>query len=210
MQIAAKIWQYLSRYLGWVLLAVVAIVVFAFTKVFMVSLLGPLFEILPAEMSAVAPLVSTVTGAEPQAIDSATEASNPSPSGLESVSLFNPYVQLRRLYEGMRSLSGVNEDNLIFFIPVLLLVVYLLQMISAFFSSYAFQHAGLGVTTDLRNDLCEHILGQSNRFHQQHTSGELLSRVVSDVDRMQNAVSSRLLDLFQQTLALAGLVWMLL
>jgi subfamily B ATP-binding cassette protein MsbA len=83
-------------------------------------------------------------------------------------------------------------------------------MIAAFLSSYAFRHAGLGVTTDLRNALCEQILRQSSRFHAEHTSGELYSRVVSDVDKMQGAVSSRLLDLLQQSLTLVGLLALLL
>ena len=66
------------------------------------------------------------------------------------------------------------------------------------------------MTTDIRNDLCEYVLRQSSSFHAEHSSGELYSRVVSDVDKMQNAVSSRLLDLFQQSVTLVFLVLLLL
>jgi subfamily B ATP-binding cassette protein MsbA len=79
-----------------------------------------------------------------------------------------------------------------------------LRAIASFLSGYAFQHAGLGVTSDLRTDLCDHWLHQSNRFHSEHSSGELFSRMVSDIDKMQNAVSNQLLDLLQQSAAAAG------
>ena len=73
-----------------------------------------------------------------------------------------------------------------------------------------FQNIGLGVTTDIRNDLYRRILEQSSRFHSEHPSGELVARVINDVALMQNAVYNRLLDLFQQSFTLVALLALLL
>ena len=99
---------------------------------------------------------------------------------------------------------------MVYFVPLLFVVVFLLRSLADFVSGYAFQHIGLGVTTDIRNDLYRHILGQSSRFHAEHPSGELVARVINDVALMQNAVSNRLLDLFQQSFTLVVLLALLL
>ncbi len=199
MHLARNLWRYLVRYSGWIVLSVVAVLVYAATTVGMVTLIEPILtEVLPAGEEVRAALPGLVSGAaEAEAIEAGP-------------GLFDLHGQLRRFYESLRDLVGLEGQQLMFFAPVLFLVVYLLRMVAAFLSSYSFQHAGLGVTNDLRNDLCAHILRQSNQFHREHTSGELYSRVVSDVDKMQNAVSSRLLDLFQQSLTLVGLLALLL
>ena len=199
MQLARNLWRYLVRYSGWILLSVVAVFVYAATTVGMVTLVEPILtEVLPSGDEVRAALPGFVADAD------AVEATDAGPG------LFDLHGQLRRLYDFLRELVGLQGQQLMFFAPALFLFIYLLRMVAAFLSSYSFQHAGLGVTTDLRNDLCEHILRQSSQFHREHTSGELYSRVVSDVDKMQNAVSSRLLDLFQQSLTLVGLLALLL
>ena len=90
------------------------------------------------------------------------------------------------------------------------MLVFLLRSLADFVSGYAFQHIGLGVTTDVRNDLYRRILQQSSRFHAEHPSGELVARVINDVALMQNAVANRLLDLFQQSFTLVALLALLL
>ena len=99
---------------------------------------------------------------------------------------------------------------MVYFVPLLFVTVFLLRSLADFVSGYAFQHIGLGVTTDIRNDLYRHVLGQSSRFHAEHPSGELVARVINDVAMMQNAVSNRLLDLFQQSITLVFLLVLLL
>jgi subfamily B ATP-binding cassette protein MsbA len=202
MSLARSLWRYTVPYLGWCLLALFSMVVYAATTAAMISLIEPLFsEVLPwGETEVVLPL-----GAGQTAGDSSV-------AGLDESSLgvFNLRARLNGYYEGLKDFFGVTPTSVVFFVPTLFFFVYVLRMLSAFFSGYSFQHAGLGVTTAIRNDLCEYVLRQSSQFHSEHSSGELFSRVVSDVDRMQNAVSSRLLDLFQQSVTLIFLALLLL
>src|SRR6185436_1569698 len=105
---------------------------------------------------------------------------------------------------------GIGPDEVVYFVPFLLVIVFVMRSLADFASGYAFQHIGLGVTTDIRNDLYRRILDQSSRFHAEHPSGELVARVINDVAMMQSAVSNRLLDLFQQSLTLVFLLILLL
>jgi subfamily B ATP-binding cassette protein MsbA len=196
--------RYLFRYSGWVTIALLATLTYAATTAAMIALIEPIFsEVLPFsdEVDQVASELGG--GAEPApASDGQDRASG--------ISVFNLRGQLDAMYERLKAFFGITPESVVFFVPALFFLVYMLRMISAFLSGYAFQHAGLGVTSDLRTDLCDHMLHQSSRFHTEHSSGELFSRMVSDIDKMQNAVSNHLLDLLQQTTTLLVLIVLLL
>ena len=84
----------------------------------------------------------------------------------------------------------------------MLLVVFVVRALTSFFSEYSFQKVGLSTVRDLRNALYEHIIHQSNRFFSERSTGELVSRIVSDVEQVQAAVSIRVGDLFQESVNL--------
>jgi subfamily B ATP-binding cassette protein MsbA len=192
--------HYLKHYMGWGLIAAIAILVFATATVAMVSLVQPIFgEVLQLEgdeiggtLGAVAPM----PGSEAEADDPLSK--------LGFKGLFDAG------YQRFRDFFGVNSGNAHIFIPLLFVVVFAVRAAANFVSGYSFQRIGLGVTTDIRNDLYRRILDQSSRFHAEHSSGELVARVVSDVGMMQNAVSGRMLDLFQQSITLIFLLVLLL
>src|SRR5207248_3166113 len=87
-----------------------------------------------------------------------------------------------------------------------LLFVFVVRAITSFFSEYAFQKVGLSTVRDLRNELYERIIHQSHRFFSERSTGEMVSRVVSDADAIQAAVSTRMGDLFQESITLLGLI----
>jgi subfamily B ATP-binding cassette protein MsbA len=64
--------------------------------------------------------------------------------------------------------------------------------------TYLVNHAGFGMITDLRDDLYNAILRQSAAFFSKHATGTLLSTMVSDIDRVQYAMSSVLAEFLQQ------------
>src|SRR5204862_1046773 len=87
-----------------------------------------------------------------------------------------------------------------------LLIVFMIRAFTSFFSEYAFQKVGLSTVRDLRNELYERIINQSHRFFADRSTGEMVSRVVSDADQIQAAVSTRMGDLFQESITLIGLL----
>jgi ATP-binding cassette, subfamily B, bacterial MsbA len=85
----------------------------------------------------------------------------------------------------------------------------LLKGICSYAGAYLASYAGFGTITDLRNDLYEVILRRSVSFFQKHTTGTLLSALVTDIERVQLAMSTVLAGFLQQLftlVAMTGLV----
>ncbi len=66
--------------------------------------------------------------------------------------------------------------------------------------------AGFGMVTDLRNDLYDSLLSRSTAFFQRNASGNLISTLINDVDRVQMAMSSVMSDFLQQFFTLLALI----
>lgn len=116
---------------------------------------------------------------------------------------------LAQTYEWMKQRAGIDESEVVGFVAVLLVVVLAGRSLSQFANGYFFQVIGLGGTNELRNDLYQRILHQSSTFYAEHPSGELVSRIGGDIAVIQNAISNRLVDLFQQAPVLVVLIWYL-
>jgi subfamily B ATP-binding cassette protein MsbA len=214
MKILAFFGHYLRRYTAWAILAAAGILVYALATAATAALIKPIFaEVLlagdqmPAGLSAItAPPAAPAPG-------TAKGAAHAAPANDWISKAKRRFNVARRIDDGYASLKrrfGIGPQEVVYFVPFLFVLVFLLRSLADFASGYAFQHIGLGVTTDIRNDLYRRILEQSSRFHSEHPSGELVARVVNDVALMQSAVSNRLLDLFQQSLTLLALLVLLL
>jgi subfamily B ATP-binding cassette protein MsbA len=79
-----------------------------------------------------------------------------------------------------------------------LIVSTILKGIFDYTGTYLVNHAGFGMITDLRNDLYTSVLRRSAAFFQRHTTGTLISTIVSDIERVQYSMSSVLADFLQQ------------
>ena len=214
MKIASFLWRRLRRYSGWMAIAFAAILTFAAATALLASLIEPIFgEVLLTEGG----LPFGMGGGEEVATDAEGEA-DPAAGGAavgdgglpDWLSAIDLQAWFDRGYEGLKDRFDVAPAEVVYFVPLLFVAVFLLRSVADFLSGYAFQRIGLGVTTDIRNELYDKILHQSSRFHAAHPSGELVSRVINDVALMQNAVSNRLLDLFQQSITLVFLLGLLL
>ena len=187
--------RYVRRYLHWGLLALAGIVVFGVATLAFIGLINPMFgEVLLASEEEIQDV--SIGGLNV----GAAEEGGDGPVGrlLQPIEGFTASLRAAAgdLYDDLKQWAGIEGRREVFFTPLLLVFVVLLRGLMAFLSGYSFQRAGLGITTDIRNDLYRHIIHQSSRFHQRYTSGELYSRVVSDVSKLQNAVAARLFDIF--------------
>ena len=66
------------------------------------------------------------------------------------------------------------------------------------------------IGADLRSAVFEHLLRLSLRFHDRHRSGDLVSRILSDVPRVQDALVASFHSLIPAALSLAGMLAVLL
>jgi len=85
-------------------------------------------------------------------------------------------------------------------LPVALMLVSILKGLAGYGQSYLMIYVGSRVVTDIRDQLFGHLMRLPITFHLKNPSSRMMSRVINDVNWIQNAVSSVLKDLFQQSL----------
>jgi len=208
MSLPGFLWRYARRYVPWASFAAVAVITYAVATVSIVALIEPIFGEVLLAGDQVPGMMGVATSHHEEAKPGEPEPPRTFLDELKDD--FDVSAQLDRGYESLKRRLGIGPEEVVYFVPFLFVVVFVVRSGADFLSGYSFQHIGLGVTTDIRNDLYRHILDQSSRFYAEHPSGELVARVINDVAMMQSAVSNRLLDLVQQSITLVFLVAMLL
>lgn len=91
-----------------------------------------------------------------------------------------------------------------------LLCIYLLNLLFAWLRDYLVARVGSEIIKDLRVQLFAHLQRLPLSFHGKHQIGELMSRLLSDVGRLQDLLTVTLLMLFTNVLMLAGVLAYLL
>ena len=92
-------------------------------------------------------------------------------------------------------------------IAVLILFLFLVKGVLTYFSAYYSRYVGLQVILDLRRDLYARIHRQGLAFFSSHPTGLLISRMTSDISRMQRTVSGDLADVFRLSFIIIGQVF---
>lgn len=92
-------------------------------------------------------------------------------------------------------------------ISIALLLLTVVKGLCLYYSNYRMSYVGQGVVTDLRNQLYKHVLSQSMGFFTLNSTGKLMSRMNSDVEQVQDAVSTSVSDLFRESVLLVALVF---
>ena len=88
--------------------------------------------------------------------------------------------------------------------------VFLVKGICNYLGSYFVNYVGLAAVRDLRNDVYGVVLNQSPAFFQKTHTGQLISSLVNDIEKIQVAMSHILADLLRQGFALIALLWVLI
>ena len=178
-------------------------VLFAVTQTTMIALVQPIFDIVltpPAKQPVEPSHVSREAAVKQRILD--TVLKRDLPEGKRGV-VVNAYDRAARRFQIWWRVDHEQQARRIL---IALIIVFLINACTSFFSEYAFQKVGLSTVRDLRNDLYERLIYQSHRFFSERSTGEMVSRIVSDADQIQAAVSTRMGDLFQESLTLLGLI----
>ena len=92
------------------------------------------------------------------------------------------------------------------FAAAAVLVIALLDAICSYIEKYITTSVGQWVTHDLRRILYAHIQRLSLSFHDQKQTGDLISRVTSDIDSIQSFIVSGLLGVLINCITLVGMI----
>ncbi|MCZ2150849.1 MAG: ATP-binding cassette domain-containing protein [Bryobacterales bacterium] len=88
-----------------------------------------------------------------------------------------------------------------------ILLVFLIRGVADYCGNYLVNYAGFSAVTDLRQRVFERVVGQDAVFFESHSTGRLMSSIMNDVDKIQQATSSMLADWLRQSFSALGLLW---
>ncbi len=103
-------------------------------------------------------------------------------------------------------LLSIKRESYYIYVPILIVIVFFFKFIFRYFSSYNMNVVGVFVSKDLRNKLYSHLINQSASFFSSKPTGELISRVTNDIDKIQFALSETVGDLIRESFTLLGLI----
>jgi subfamily B ATP-binding cassette protein MsbA len=110
--------------------------------------------------------------------------------------------RLSRLQEAV----GVTKENRALILPLMMFAAFLAKNLCTYTALYRFNAVGLAFVRDVRDTVYRRLLEQSESFYAKNPSGDLISRVTGDVDRIQSLFGTDLADLVQSVATLAGLI----
>jgi subfamily B ATP-binding cassette protein MsbA len=111
-----------------------------------------------------------------------------------------------RLLDTVFRALGINETQFVKFLPLLVLVVIFGKGLFTFLSSYFMKTVGHRVVKRLRDDLFTHLVYQSNSFFDRMPTGDLMSRLTNDVDKIHQAISGSMADFIEELFILLALL----
>jgi len=107
---------------------------------------------------------------------------------------------------GAHKFVTLDQEHLFTFIPVTVVLIFLLKGVCNYFGKYWMDSVGLSAITDLRQDLYAKMLRQSPDFFEVYPTGTLISRLLNDIERMKTAVSEKLTEIATALFSLLALV----
>jgi ATP-binding cassette subfamily B protein len=107
---------------------------------------------------------------------------------------------------GIPWLSELNPLVLLTGLTLALIAIALLRASAAYFSVVGMALAASNVLTEIRSDLYSHLQNLSLSFHHKAKSGDLITRVTSDIERLREVTVMAVLPLIAHALTLAGMI----
>src|SRR5438309_3272429 len=111
---------------------------------------------------------------------------------------------------GIVSFIGTDKLSILNFTVLAVIAIAIVAAISSYFEKYLTTSVGQWVMHDLRRVLYGHIQRLSLAYHDHKRTGDLISRVTSDIDAVQSLISNVLLGLLVNVLTLVGMMLVML
>ncbi len=110
------------------------------------------------------------------------------------------------LAEIIQATVGSGKSDILDFTALAVIVIAVVSAISSYTENYFTTSVGQWVMHDLRRTLYHHIQRLSLSWHDQKRTGDLISRVTSDIDAIQSFIASALLGVVVNVLTLVGMI----
>ena len=101
----------------------------------------------------------------------------------------------------------INKDkDMLVIMPIIVIALYCAKGFGGYIQTYYISYIGKDIIRIVRDKLLNHILKLDMDFFQKKHSGELISRIISDINRIQSAVSNQISAMVISLLTIVGLV----
>ena len=114
------------------------------------------------------------------------------------------------LFALIRRTAGTEPHQILLFACISVGLIALLDAVCTYSEKYITTSVGQWVTHDLRRTLYAHVQRLSLAYHEHRQTGDLISRVTSDIDSVQSFIVSGLLSILVDILTLAGMIGVML
>jgi subfamily B ATP-binding cassette protein MsbA len=98
------------------------------------------------------------------------------------------------------------KDEMLIYIPLGLIAIYITKSVGRYIQAVFMSYIGQHIITRLREVLLEKIISMDMVFLYKNRSGELISRIVSDINRIEYFVSNMLPELFRESITVVALI----
>ncbi|MEY8199068.1 MAG: lipid A export permease/ATP-binding protein MsbA [Colwellia sp.] len=102
-------------------------------------------------------------------------------------------------------LAGANA-SFMKWAPFFIIAAFFVRGIAHFVANYCLAWVGNNVVADLRQKLFEHIMSMPVAFHDQKSTGSLISKITFDTEQVLNSVSKSILTLVRESAFVLGLL----
>jgi len=132
---------------------------------------------------------------------------NPS-YGEDRVLLFTDPFFNHKIYLDSIVPSGIH--NVASMVSFCIIAVFFTKGICDYFGNFLINYTGFSAITDLRNRIFGKVLRQGAQFFEAHSTGQLMSSIMNDVDKVQLATSHILADFLRQLFSVVALLYVVI
>jgi ATP-binding cassette, subfamily B, bacterial MsbA len=95
-------------------------------------------------------------------------------------------------------------------VSIAIVAVFLIKGICDYIGNYLISYAGYSAVTDLRLSVFDKVMRHGANFFESHSTGQLMSSIMNDVDRVQLATSQMLADFLRQSFSALAFAFIVL
>ena len=108
--------------------------------------------------------------------------------------------------------NGFKTDDarMVWLIPVGIVLLFLVRSVFVYFTGYLMMWISSRLVTDLRRDMFAKLLVLPTHHYDEHSAGQLISRLVYDVNNVTDAATSALISVVRESLTAIALIAYLL
>lgn len=98
------------------------------------------------------------------------------------------------------------DKEMLYIMPIIIIILYTAKGFGGYIQAYFISFIGQDITRIVRDKLFSHILTLDMDFFQKTHGGELVSRIINDINRIQRAISNNLAEIIRESLTIFALV----